>query len=120
MTYRIPSLAALLAMSCSLAPALAQQKDDDTMRVIVQQCPEVKARLDSAFSGSPDFDSIADAANKRIAQCEYFKDLSLQVSQGYDAFQQCRAGGFVGIESKKAELRTILRRIKSAAVQYCD
>ena len=116
---RIPPLAALLWLSLPVAPAGAQQAPDGGLQLMIQQCPDVKTRLDSAFSRNPDFDSIGDAVNKRIAQCEYFKDLSVAVGQGYDAVRQCQAGGATGIDAQQAELRTILRRIKNAAVQYC-
>ena len=117
---RIPPLATLLWLSFGLTPAGAQQPPDGTLQLMIQQCPEVKTRLDNAFSRNPNFDSIGDAANKRIAQCEYFKDLSQEVSQGYDAVRQCQAGGATGIDSQQVELRAILRRIKNAAIQYCD
>ena len=117
---RIPPLAALLWLSSSLAPAGAQQAPDGGLQLMIQQCPDVKMRLDNAFSRNPDFASIGDAVNKRIAQCEYFKDLSVAVGQGYDAVRQCQAGGATGIDAQQAELRTILRRIKNAAVQYCE
>lgn len=117
---RFPPLAVLLWLSCGLTPAGAQQAPDGTLQMMIQQCPEVKTRLDNAFSRNPNFDSIGDAANKRLAQCEYFKDLSLEVSQGYDAVRQCQAGGATGIDGQQAELRSILRRIRNAATQYCD
>ena len=118
--HRIPPLAALLWLSCSLASAAAQSSPDGGLQAMIQQCPEVKTRLDDAFSRNPDFDSIGDVVNKRIAQCEYYKDLSVSVGRGYDAVRQCQASGAIGIDARQAELRTILRRIRNAAVQYCD
>ena len=117
---RLSPLVAFAWLCCGPMPAGAQQSPDGGLQSMIQQCPEVKVRLDNAFSRNPDFDSIGDAVNKRIAQCEYFKDLSVSVGQGYDAVRQCQASGAIGIDARQAELRTILRRIRNAAVEYCD
>ena len=126
-TKRGAAAAVALLAAVTLAPAQAQEAQgpdqDDGTRLLVQRCPAVKARLDRAFSRRPDFAAIGDAANERIAECQYFKELATAVGDGYAAFQQCRdaaAGEAAGIAAKKAELRSILARIRQAAVRTCD
>ena len=122
------AVAVALLGALMLSPARAQdaQRDvpqDDGTRLVVQRCPTVKAKLDRAFSRRPDFASIGDAANERIAECQYYRELATAVGDGYAAFQQCRDAGAdeaAGIAAKKAELRSILSRIRQAAVRTCD
>ncbi|WP_129219208.1 hypothetical protein [Lichenibacterium ramalinae] len=106
--------------TCALFPARAQEAQDDGNRMLVQQCPTVKAKLDRAFSRRPDFASIGDAANERIAECQYYRELGEAVEEGYTAFGLCRDAGAAGIAAKKSELRAILSRIRQAAVHTCD
>lgn len=114
------ALAAAILGCCALVPAFAQQAQGDGTRLLVQQCPTVKAKLDRAFSRNPDFASIGDAVNERIAECQYFRELGVAVAEGYTAFQECRDPGAAGIDAEKAELRSILSRIRQATVRTCD
>ncbi len=109
------AIAVAAAATCTSPPGYAE----DQTTAFVRQCPEAKAQLDVAFATNPDFDSIGDVADKRLAQCEYFKDLTSAVGKGFDEAQQCRARGAVGIDGKQVELRRILSSIRSAASRFC-
>ncbi len=89
------------------------------MRALVQGCPAVRAKLDRALSSRPDFDSIGDAANERLAECGYLRELGAAVREGYGVTDRCSAIGAAALATDRAALRAVLSRIEAAADHAC-